>query len=113
MWTQSEVAARIERINRQLDAIRITVGDVTYKEGTLADEKKRFEELEAQTRDASFVQQLRDKAKEAKELEEQREQLHVELTSLNTQSSVRAQLQLKRTESRKKEEAVDSLSVFQ
>jgi DNA repair protein RAD50 len=101
--------SRIANINRQLDASTTTVADITYKEATLAEETRRKSELEEDVKKANYLQQYRDKGKEQKELEERREQLHVELTSLNTQSNVRAKLQLKRSENKKKDEAIQSL----
>ena len=47
-----------------------------------------------------------------RDLEERREGLHAELTGLNTQADVRAKLQLKRTETKRKDEAIQSLCVF-
>ncbi|KAK4051618.1 DNA repair protein rad50 [Microbotryomycetes sp. JL201] len=106
---KAAISARITQFNRQIDAVKTTVADMTYKESTLADEKRRLEDLEKSVREADYVRQLRDKTKELKDLEDTRDQLHVELAGLNSQSNVRAQLQLKRTELKKKEESIQSL----
>lgn len=86
-----------------------TVGDITYHESLLTEERERRAKLEEQVKTANYTQQLRDKAREAKELEEQREALHGELAGLNTQANTRAKLQLRRNEKKRKEEAMMSL----
>ncbi|GAA5827048.1 hypothetical protein JCM3770_002453 [Rhodotorula araucariae] len=101
--------ARIASISRQLDATTTTVADITYLEATLKDENGRKAALEDKQRTANYVQQLRDRAREAKDLEERRDALHTELAGLNAQSNTRAKLQLRRTERSRKDEAVASL----
>lgn len=101
--------ARIANISRQLEMTMTTVGDITYHESLLTEERERRAKLEDQVKTANYTQQLRDKAREAKELEEQREALHAELAGLNSQANTRAKLQLRRNEKRRKEEAMMSL----
>ncbi|GAA5876452.1 hypothetical protein JCM3774_003780 [Rhodotorula dairenensis] len=100
---------RIANISRQLEMTMTTVGDITYHESLLTEERERRAKLEEQVKTANYTQQLRDKAREAKELEEQREALHSELAGLNTQANTRAKLQLRRNEKKRKEEAMLSL----
>ncbi|KAM0789720.1 hypothetical protein ACM66B_006577 [Microbotryomycetes sp. NB124-2] len=106
---RTAISARIAQLNHQIDAVKTTVADMTYKESTLADDKRRLEDLEKSASAANYVQQLRDKTKELKDFEDARDGLHVELAGLNSQANVRAQLQLKRTEIKKKEESIQSL----
>lgn len=101
--------ARIGQINRQIESSTTTVADITYKEATLAEDTRCKAELETAVREADYQLQFRDKSKEMKELEEQREALHVELAGLNAQANARAKLQLRRSENKKKEEAIQSL----
>ncbi|GJN94490.1 hypothetical protein Rhopal_007572-T1 [Rhodotorula paludigena] len=101
--------ARIANISRQLDATTTTVADITYQESLLAEEKERLKKTEDNLKAANHVQQLRDKGREAKDLEERRDALHTELAGLNAQANTRAKLQLRRTEKTRKDEAVASL----
>lgn len=75
----------------------------------LAEEKERRQKVEDQIKTANYTQQLRDKAREAKDLEERRDALHNELAGLNAQANTRARLQLRRTERMRKDEAIASL----
>lgn len=106
---QRAANARIANISRQLEMTMTTVGDITYHESLLTEERERRAKLEDQVKTANYTQQLRDKAHEAKELEEQREALHAELAGLNSQANTRAKLQLRRNEKRRKGEAMMSL----
>ncbi|GAA5863503.1 hypothetical protein JCM8547_007267 [Rhodosporidiobolus lusitaniae] len=99
---------RIATMSRQLDAATTTVADITYAAAGLAEEQKQQKALEETLRTANFLQQLRDRARETKDLEERREALHTELAGLNAQSNTRAKLQLRKTEKKKKDEAVAS-----
>ncbi|KAK4330749.1 DNA repair protein RAD50 [Rhodotorula toruloides] len=100
---------RIANISRQLDATTTTVADIMYQESLLAEEKERRQKVEDQIKTANYTQQLRDKAREAKDLEERRDALHNELAGLNAQANTRARLQLRRTERKRKDEAIASL----
>ncbi|GAA5989043.1 hypothetical protein JCM11641_002306 [Rhodosporidiobolus odoratus] len=100
---------RIASISRQLDATTTTVADITYQESLLAEEKERQRKTEDTIKTSNHVQQLRDKAREAKDLEERREGLHTELAGLNAQANTRAKLQLRKTEKKRKDEACESL----
>lgn len=106
---QRAANARIANISRQLDATTTTVADITYQESLLAEEKERLKKTEDNLKAANHVQQLRDKSREAKDLEERRDALHTELAGLNAQANTRAKLQLRRTEKTRKDEAVASL----
>lgn len=59
-------------------------------------------------RERQFPQQTATKNRDLKELEDQREALHLELTSLNTQADVRAKLGLKRSELESKNKAIQT-----
>lgn len=59
-------------------------------------------------RERQFPQQTSTKNRDLKELEDQRESLHLELTSLNTQADVRAKLGLKRNELESKNKAIQT-----
>lgn len=85
------------------------MADITLKEGQLAEEKKRKKDVEAAVKLANYQQQVSLETRRLRDLDERREQLHGELTSLNTQADVRAKLQLKRTETKRKDEAIQSL----
>ncbi|BGP20318.1 hypothetical protein JCM10213_002053 [Rhodosporidiobolus nylandii] len=100
---------RIATISRQLDATTTTVADITYSESLLTEERERRKKTEDQIKAANYTQQLRDKARESKDLEEQREALHAELASLNAQADTRARLGLRRGERKRKDEQVTSL----
>lgn len=82
------------------------------KENTLTEEKGAKKKAEDEEKAAGFVQQYRDKNRELRELEDQRDELHAELTKINTQSNVRAKLSLKRSETKKKDEATQALYVL-
>ncbi|KAK4701138.1 DNA repair protein RAD50, partial [Phenoliferia sp. Uapishka_3] len=101
--------SRISDINRKLDNANTTSADITMKESALEEEKKRKMGLEDSVKAASYPEMLTTKSAEARALEEKRDALHVELTSLNLQADVRAKLQLKRTESKRKDDAIQSL----
>ncbi|GAA6021568.1 hypothetical protein JCM10207_005070 [Rhodosporidiobolus poonsookiae] len=100
---------RIATISRQLDMTTTTVADITYQESLLAEEKERRRKTEDTIKTSNYTQQLRDKAREAKDLEERRDALHSELAGLNAQANTRAKLQLRRAERKRKDDAVASL----
>ncbi|GAA5936924.1 hypothetical protein JCM1841_001408 [Sporobolomyces salmonicolor] len=105
----SAASTRIASIRRQLDSTSTTVADITYFESLLQEEKDRQARTSETLQAADYPSQLRDKTREAKELDEQREALHAELAGLNAQANTRAKLQLRRTERIRKEEALQSL----
>lgn len=96
-------------MSRQLDATSATVADISLIKSDLDEARDRKKKIEDQVKTSNFTQQLRDKAREGKELEEQRDALHAELAGLNTQANTRAKLQLRRYEKKRKEEAMHSL----
>ncbi|SCZ98307.1 BZ3500_MvSof-1268-A1-R1_Chr3-2g06284 [Microbotryum saponariae] len=100
---------KVAVFNRQLDATSANVGDVTIAEASLRDDQKRKTDLENKIREADYDGKLRVETRKGKELEEQRDRLHDELTSLNAQADVRAKLQLKRNDVLAKEEAIKRL----
>ncbi|KAI5481385.1 DNA repair protein rad50 [Pseudohyphozyma bogoriensis] len=100
---------KIRSINRKLEATTTSVADITYGESSLAEEKRRKKELEDTVAAANYPEQLRTKAAESRALEEKREALHHELSTLNRQADVRAKLGLKKTERGRKDEAIQSL----
>lgn len=75
----------------------------------LQEDRDRRAQLEEKVNTSDYSGQLRVKAREAKELEEERDELHAELAGLNSQANTRATLQLRRNEKRRKEEAMNSL----
>ncbi|POY72024.1 DNA repair protein RAD50 [Rhodotorula taiwanensis] len=101
--------ARIASVSRQLDATSATVADISLIKSDLDEARDRKKKIEDQVKTSNFTQQLRDKAREGKELEEQRDALHAGLAGLNTQANTRAKLQLRRYEKKRKEEAMHSL----
>jgi len=100
---------RIEELRRKLEGSTVTQADVVYKEGNLADERKRKNDAQAQLGSPELSNKLTEYASELKAAEEHREELHTELASLNTQADVRAKLSLKRTEATKKDDAIQAL----
>ncbi|KAM0751848.1 hypothetical protein T439DRAFT_220597 [Meredithblackwellia eburnea MCA 4105] len=101
--------AQIAEINRKLDISTTSIADISYHESILSEEKNRRTELEENIRKSNVSEQLRVKGLESRALEEKRDNLHAELTSLNTQADVRAKLGLKKTELKRKDEAIQSL----
>ncbi|TNY22035.1 AAA domain-containing protein [Rhodotorula diobovata] len=101
--------SRIASISRQLEATTTSVADITYLESTLKEEKERQAAHEDKQKTANYAEQLRARAREAKDLEEKRDALHTELAGLNAQANTRAKLQLRRTEKTRKDEVVASL----
>ncbi|SCV74588.1 BQ2448_7617 [Microbotryum intermedium] len=100
---------KVAGFNRQLDATSANVGDVTIAEASLQEDQKRKTELESKVKDADYEATLKVETRKGKELEEQRDRLHDELTSLNAQADVRAKLQLKWKDVTAKEEAIQRL----
>lgn len=106
---QRSANSRIASILRQLEATTTSVADITYLESTLKEEKERQAAHEDKQKTANYAEQLRARAREAKDLEEKRDALHTELAGLNAQANTRAKLQLRRTEKTRKDEVVASL----
>ncbi|GAA6019292.1 hypothetical protein JCM8202_000967 [Rhodotorula sphaerocarpa] len=101
--------SRIAGISRQLEATSTSVADIKLCESMLQEDRDRRAQLEEKVNTSDYSGQLRVKAREAKELEEERDELHAELAGLNSQANTRATLQLRRNEKRRKEEAINSL----
>lgn len=89
----------------------VSIEDIKYKEQSLSDQKARKQSLQEKLEKAAYPHQLATKSKELKELEEEREKLHLDLTTLNAQADLRAKLQIKKTEAKRKNEMIDSLCV--
>lgn len=106
---QQQANSRIREINSKLESSDISVADITFKESALDNEKKRKLDLEAKLRAGDYVNQQSKLSRELRDLEDQREGLHTQLTSLNTQADVRAKLGLKKAEAKSKEQAIQSL----
>lgn len=106
---QRAATSRIAGISRQLEATSASVADIKLCESMLQEDRDRRAQLEEKVNNSDYLGQLRVKAREAKELEEERDELHAELAGLNSQANTRATLQLRRNEKRRKEEAMNSL----
>lgn len=106
---KSSANNRIATISRQLDSTTTTVADITYATSVLTDEQTRLAKTKEDLAAAAYPDALRARAREAKDLEERRESLHTELAGLNAQANTRAKLQLRKTEKKRKDEAVASL----
>lgn len=106
---QQQANNRIREINSKLESSDISVADITFKESALDNEKKRKADLETKLRTGDYVNQQSKLGRELRDLEDEREGLHAQLTSLNTQADVRAKLGLKKSEAKSKEQAIQSL----
>jgi DNA repair exonuclease SbcCD ATPase subunit len=108
---QRKLRDRIKRAQDDLDGVAVTSADVEAATKDWDDAKAKLSALKAETTRADVDGRMREKNKEIRDLDQTREDLTVELNSLNRHADFRARLDVKKGERSAKEQEIQSLWV--
>lgn len=113
---RNDVRDQQDRLSRRIGELSLTIDNARDAESLVVSHKQTIQEargkLEAITREKAgldFDAKQKSQTAEMKRLEDQRDNLHTELASLNKQADTRAKLALKRSELSKREEVIANL----
>ena len=108
---QRKLRDRIKRAQDDLDGVAVTSADVEAATKDWEDAKAKLSALKTETTRADLDGRTREKNKEIRDLDQTREDLTVELNSLNRHADFRARLDVKKGERTAKEQEIQSLCV--
>lgn len=83
--------------------------DLKSLENDIDEKRTRVAKVQADLASAGYEKKLGEKAARTREMEDARERLNAELTSLSRQADTRARLDIKRSEYKSKEKEVSHL----
>ncbi|CEH16430.1 DNA repair protein RAD50, ABC-type ATPase/SMC superfamily [Ceraceosorus bombacis] len=105
--TARRVKERKKRAQDELDGFAITTSDLTVAEKDFKDAQARCKAVSQEMRESEHDDQLRDINKNIRHLDQQREELTVELNSLNRNADQRAKLDVKKAERDQKAKEIE------
>lgn len=93
----------------QIDNSRSGESDVLAHKQKIQDAERRLASATEDLKAAAIDETVNEKRRELKQLEAKRDDLHTEISGLNTQADTRAKLALKRSDATKKEEILQNM----
>jgi DNA repair protein RAD50 len=101
----------IAEAERTVDASHNVSTDLKTLEADIEEKKSRITKLQVEIKATNSDQKLAQNAAKARDMEDQRERLNAEMTSLSRQADTRARLDIKRSELKSKQTEVAHLCV--
>lgn len=109
---QDRVKSEIDEVTVQIDNSRSGESDILVHKQKIQEAEARLASATEELKKAAIDETVASKNRELRQLEAKRDELHMEISSLNTQADTRAKLALKRSDAVKKEEILQNMWVI-
>lgn len=106
---QDRVKSEIDEVIVQIDNSRSGESDILVHKQKIQEAETRLATSTEELKKAAIDETVASKNRELRQLEAKRDELHAEISGLNTQADTRAKLALKRSDAAKKEEILQNM----
>lgn len=113
---RADIKKQQDRVKSEIDEVLVQIDNSRSGETEVLAHKQKIQEAEARLasatedlKSAAIDETMSQKKRELKQLEAKRDELHIEISGLNTQADTRAKLALKRSDASKKEEILQNM----
>ncbi|PPQ69607.1 hypothetical protein CVT24_001363 [Panaeolus cyanescens] len=105
----SEYQMKVNKLDRELEGLQDLPAKQANIRTSITEKKEHVEKVKSNIAAANYEKKLNERTSKARQLEEQRDQLSLELQAISMQAQSRATLELKRTEAKTKTSEIETM----